>query len=119
MAEETKVKFSIKEIIQGFLNELKEVLKQYLSEAEGVIKKRIRKLLITGIIGSVMLALIISFVGSAALFLLIGSLDYLSLFLPRWEAWVIMGLTSAAIAGAFALALFLIIRKQLSTKKQS
>jgi di/tricarboxylate transporter len=119
MVEETKVKFSIKEIIRGFLDEIKEILKQYLNEAEDAAKKRIRKLLITGIVGSVLLALMISLIGSAALFLLIGSLDYLSLSMPRWEAWVIMGLTSAAIAGALSLVLFVVIRRQLGSKKKS
>jgi hypothetical protein len=33
--------------------------------------------------------------------------------MPVWQAWTIMGFTSAAIAGLLFLALFIIIKKQL------
>ena len=55
--------------------------------------------------------------GSAALFILIGSLRYLETFMPAWQAWLIMGATSAVVAAALFVALFLIIRKQLATPK--
>ena len=117
LPEDTKEKFSIKEIIRALLNEIKDALKQYVSETEASFKKRLQKILITSIIGAILLVLIISLIVAAALFFLVGSLDYLSA-LPRWEAWDVMGLTSALIAGAFFLALFLILKKQLSPKKQ-
>jgi hypothetical protein len=59
----------------------------------------------------------ISLAGSAALFFLIGSLRYLETFLPAWEAWLIMGATSAVVAAALFVVLFLIIRRQLATPK--
>jgi amino acid transporter len=104
---------SIKEIVYALLNELKLILKEYLHETETALKKRLQKLLIAGITASILLALVIASIGSAALFLLIGSLKYLSTFMPAWQAWTIMGLTSAAIAGLLFLVLFIIIRKQL------
>jgi len=112
---------SLKEIIYALLNELKAILKEYVHETETALKKRLQKLLITGIIVGVLVALAISLAGSAALFLLIGSLKYLSTSMPAWQAWTIMGLTSAVIAGLLFLALFIIIKKQLrsSATKQN
>jgi len=95
------------------LNEIKSILKEYVRETETSLKKRLQKLLITGISVSVLVALVILSVGSAALFLLVGSLKYLSTMMPVWQAWTIMGFTSAAIAGILFLTLFIIIRKQL------
>jgi len=106
---------TVKEIIYALLNEIKAILKEYVHETETALKKRLQRLLITGVIVGVLVALVISLVGSAALFLLIGSLKYLSTSMPVWQAWTIMGLTSAAIAGLFFLALFIIIKKQLSS----
>jgi len=112
---------TVREIIYALLNELKAILKEYVHETETALKKRLQKLLITSIIVGVLLALAISLVGSAALFLLIGSLKYLSTSMPAWQAWTIMGFTSAAFAGLLFLALFIIIKKQLrsSTAKQN
>jgi len=104
---------SVKEIIYAVLNEIKSILKEYVRETETSLKKRLQKLLITGISVSVLVALVILSVGSAALFLLVGSLKYLSTMMPVWQAWTIMGFTSAAIAGILFLTLFIIIRKQL------
>jgi di/tricarboxylate transporter len=104
---------SIKEIVYALLNELKAIFKEYLRETENALKKRLQKLLITGIIVSILLALVIALIGSAALFLLIGSLKYISTFMPAWQAWIIMGLTSGVIGGLLFLVLFIIIRKQL------
>ena len=111
---------SIKEIIYALLNEIKAVLREYVHETEIALKKRLQKLLVTGIIVSVLVALVILSVGSAVVFLLIGSLKYLSTLMPVWQAWTIMGLTSAALAGLLFLVLFIIIKKQLrsSTTKQ-
>ena len=111
---------SVKEIIYALLNEIKAVLREYVHETEIALKKRLQKLLVTGIIVSVLVALVILSVGSAVVFLLIGSLKYLSTLMPVWQAWTIMGLTSAALAGLLFLVLFIIIKKQLrsSTTKQ-
>ncbi len=111
-------KISLREIIGAILNEIKVILKEYLNEAEDAFKKRLKKLLIVSIIGSVLMALGISFIGSAALFILIGSYKYLSTSMPAWEALYIMGIISGVIAGAFFLALFLIIRKQLRSPEK-
>ena len=106
---------SVKEIIYSLINEIKSVLKEYVHETEASIKKRLKKLLITGIVISVLLALVISFIGSASLFILIGSLKYLAPLMPAWKAWYIIGITAGVIGGLLFLALFLFIRKQLRT----
>jgi len=110
---------SLKEIIYALLNELKAIFREYLRETETALKKRLQELLITGIIVSILLALVISLIGSAALFLLIGSLKYISTFMPAWEAWIIMGLTSGIIGGLLFLVLFIIIKKQLKSHQLS
>jgi hypothetical protein len=104
---------SLGEIIKVLFNEIKAILREYVHETETALKKRLKRLLITGIIGSVLLTLIISLFGSAALFLLIGQLKYLSTFMPVWMAWDIMGITSGIIGALLLLVLFIIIRKQL------
>ena len=113
---------SLKEIIYLLLNEVKSILREYLRETEDALKKRLQRLLISGIIVSVLVSLVILLAGSAALFLLIGSLKYLSTFMPVWMAWTIMGLTSAVIAALLFGVLFIFIKKQLKspiTKKTS
>ena len=117
MPEETNQKFSLKELIVSFLSELKEILKQYLKEAEAAFKKRLQKLLLVSIAGLVLLGLIIVIAGAAALFLIIGSLRYLEMFLPAWEAWDVMGLIAAAVAGALGLLLYLLVKKKLGSEK--
>jgi hypothetical protein len=104
---------TIKEIIVLLLNEIKAILKEYLNETETALKKRLKKLLITSIIVSVLTALVISFIGSASLFSLIGSLEYLMTFMPAWKAWYITGISSGVIGALILLGLFLFIRKQL------
>jgi ABC-type multidrug transport system fused ATPase/permease subunit len=104
---------SLGEIIKVLFNEIKAILREYVHETETALKKRLKRLLITGIIGSVLLTLVISLFGSAALFLLIGQLKYLSTFMPVWMAWDIMGITSGIIGALLLLVLFIIIRKQL------
>jgi di/tricarboxylate transporter len=108
---------TIREIIDALLKETKSVLRAYVHEMEAALKKRLQRLLIMGIIVSILLALVISLFGSAALFLLIGQLKYLSTFMPEWAAWDIMGLTSGAIGALLLLVLLIIIRKQLRTKQ--
>jgi TRAP-type C4-dicarboxylate transport system permease small subunit len=108
-------KFSLRELIGAILNEIKAILKEYLNEAEDNFKKRLKKLLIISIVGSVLMSLGISLIGSAALFILVGSFKYLSNSMPAWAALYIMGITSGIIAGVLFLALFIIIRKQLKS----
>ena len=111
-------KVSLKEIIGSILSEIKALLKEYVNEAEAAFKKRLKRLLIISIVGSVLMALGISFLGSASLFILIGSFKYLSTSMPAWEALYIMGITSGITAGILFFALFIIIRKQLSSPKK-
>jgi hypothetical protein len=111
-------KISLRELLGVFLNEVKALLKEYMSEAETAFKKRIKKLLIISIVGSVLMALGISFLGSASLFILIGSFKYLSTSMPAWEALYIMGITSGVIAGGLFLALYVIIRNQLRSPEK-
>jgi hypothetical protein len=106
---------SLREIIQAVLDEIKAALKEFANQTEASLKQRIRRLLIVSIASTVLLSLGISLAGSAALFILIGSLRYLETSAPAWEAWLIMGTTSAVAAAAFFIALVLIIRKQLRT----
>ena len=106
---------SLKEIIRIVLNEAKSALREYMRETEDALKKRIKKILIYGIVTSVLVALITSFLGSASLFILIGSLKRLELSMPAWEAWYIMGITSGIIGGVIIFVLFLIIRKQFQS----
>jgi hypothetical protein len=109
------IKMSIREIIAAILNEIKAELKEYANEAEVAFKQRIKKLLIVSIVSSVLMALGISLAGSASLFILIGSLRYLETSMPAWQAWLIIGTTSAIAAAALFIALFLVLRKQLRT----
>jgi hypothetical protein len=88
-----------------------------MNEAETAVKKRLKRLILLGIVSSVLLTLGISLIGSASLFILVGSLKYLSTFMPDWEAWYIIGITSGIAAGTLFLVLFIIIRKQLKAPK--
>lgn len=106
---------SLKEIIYLALNEAKLALREYMRDTEDAIKKRIKKILIYGIVTSVLVALITSFLGSASLFILIGSLRYLQLSMPAWAAWYTVGISSGVTGGILILVLFLIIRKQLKS----
>jgi TRAP-type C4-dicarboxylate transport system permease small subunit len=112
-------KISLRELIGVFLNEIKALLKEYMNEAETAFKKRLKKLLVISIVGSVLMALGISFLGSASLFILIGSFKYLSTSMPAWEALYIMGITSGVVAGGLFFALFIIIRNQLRSPEKS
>ena len=103
----------VRRITDALLNEIRAILREYVRETETALKKRLQRLLITGIIVSILSALVISFLGSASIFVLIGSLKYLSTFMPEWKAWDIMGLTSGVVGGLLFLALFIVIRKRL------
>jgi len=107
----------INEAIMSFLDEVKAALKEYADKQETALKARVKKLLILSITSAVLLALGISIAGSASLFILIGSLRYLETFLPAWQAWYIIGATSAITAALLFMALYLIIRKQLANPK--
>jgi O-antigen ligase len=108
---------ALKEIIKSFLEELKCVLKEYADKQEAALKARLKKILIISIMGMVILALAISLAGAASLFFLIGTLSYLETFLPAWQAWLIMAATAGVIAIVLFTALYLIIKKQLTTPK--
>ena len=106
---------SLREIIEALFNEIKAVLKGFVHETETALKDRLKKLLITSIIISILLALTISFIGSAAFFTQIGSLEYLMTFMPAWKAWYVTGISSGAIGALILLGLYLFIRKQLKS----
>ena len=108
-------KFSLREIMGSILKEIKAILQEYMNEAETAVKKRLKRLILIGIVSSVLLTLGISLIGSASLFILIGSLKYLSTMMPSWEAWYIIGITSGIAAAVLFLALFIIIKKQLKS----
>ncbi|HSQ49282.1 MAG TPA: hypothetical protein VLL96_06350 [Candidatus Deferrimicrobiaceae bacterium] len=108
---------ALKEIIKSFLEELKCVLKEYADKQEAALKARLKKILIISITGMVILALAISLAGAASLFFLIGTLRYLETFLPAWQAWLVMAAAAGVIAAALFTALYLIIKKQLTTPK--
>jgi hypothetical protein len=112
-------KISLRELIGVLLNEIKSLIKEYMNEAETAFKKRLKKLIIIGIVSSVLMALGISFLGSASLFILIGSFKYLSTSMPAWEALYIMGITSGIVAGGLFFALFIILRNQLKSPEKS
>jgi len=116
---EKKTMTSIKEIIYTLLNEIKSVLRDYMNETEVALKKRLKKILLVGIITSILTALVASFLGSASLFILIGSLRYLELSMPAWKAWYIVGISSGIIGVIIILMLYIIIRRQLKTDKKS
>ncbi|MGA2683193.1 MAG: hypothetical protein ABSF44_15505 [Candidatus Bathyarchaeia archaeon] len=103
----------VREIINALLNEVKSILREYVREAKTTVKKRIQRILIAGIIVSILLGLAIALIGSASIFILIGSLKYLSTFMPAWKAWYIIGLTSGVVGSLLFLVLFIFIRKQL------
>lgn len=112
-------KISIREIIGAILNEIKAIIKEYVNEAETAFKKRLKKILIAGIVGSVLMALGISFLGTASLFILIGSFKYLSTSMPAWEALYVMGIVSGVIAAVLFLGLYFMIRRQLRSPEKA
>jgi O-antigen ligase len=100
-----------KTITDMVLDEVKAFIRSYARETEVMLRRRLKRLVITGIVTSILSALAISLLGSASLFLLIGSLEYLSTFMPRWEAWDIMGLIAGAAGAVLLVTLFIFLRK--------
>ena len=103
----------VRKMAEEILGEVKAILREYANETGASLKKHFRKLLITGIVVGVLVALVISLLGSAVIFILIGSLEYLETFMPAWKAWDLIGLAAGAIGVVVFLLLIIIIRKQL------
>lgn len=110
---------SLKEVIKSFLEDLKCSLKEYASKQEAALKERLKKILIISVTGMAILALAILIAGAASLFFLIGTLRYLETFLPAWQAWLVMAVIAGVIATILFTALYILIRKQLTTPKQT
>jgi hypothetical protein len=108
---------SLREIIEVLFNEIKSVLRDFVHETENALKESLKKLLVTTIIISILLALGISFFGSAAIFTLIGSLEYLMTFMPAWKAWYITGISSGVIGVLIISGLLLFIKKRLNSSQ--
>ncbi len=105
----------VSKITDAIVHEIKAILREYVHETEAALKKRLRKLLMIGTVISILLALVITLLGSAAVFILIGSVRYLERSMPAWEAWDIVGIISAVIAGLLLSVLFTFMRKQLKS----
>jgi hypothetical protein len=103
----------IGKIAEEILNEIRATLRGYVRETEDALKKHTRKLLVTVIILGVLAAVVTVLLGSAAVFILIGSVEYLEASMPAWEAWDVVGLTSAVVGGLLLLVVMVIIRKEL------
>ena len=82
--------------------------------AEISVKRRLRKMLVFGVMMSTLSSLVVTLLAVASLFLLIGSLEYLKLFYPVWKAWDIMGLTSGVVAALLFIGVFVLIRRMTS-----
>ncbi len=107
-----------KETVEELINEVKAAVRDYLRDAENTLRKRLKRLLVVSVVGLVLVALVVSFVGSAVIFIAVGSLKYLSLFLPAWQAWIVMGVVSIVVGVLLLVVVFLIIRRELSRKRQ-
>ena len=105
----------VRNIVNSLLNEIKAILREYANETEVAIKKRLRRIIIYGVITGILSSLVISLVGSASLFFLIGNIEYLKTIMPVWDAWEIAGIELAVGAVAVFFVLFLILRKQLKS----
>ena len=105
----------VRKITDSIFSEIKAILREYAHETEVAVKRRIKRLVLMAIVSCVLVSLVITMLGTASLFLMIGELKYLSLSMPEWEAFDIMGITAAVIAIVLFLVLFLIIRKQLNS----
>jgi hypothetical protein len=102
----------LRDVIKQLLNEVKAALQEYFQETEAALKQRIKKLLIFSIATAVLMSVAISLIGAASLFFLIGGLRYLQTFMPAWQAWLVIGATSAIIAAVLLITLALIIWRQ-------
>lgn len=103
----------VRSIVDPILNEVKAILREYAKDTEVAVKKRLRRMIIYGVITGILSSLVISLVGSASLFFLIGNIEYLKTIMPVWDAWEVAGLESAIGAVAVFLILLLILRKEL------
>lgn len=103
--------------LQEIFEEIKCMLKKTLNETEDKIKEKLKRVLNFGIVIIILVAILISLFCLAALSFLVGSFFYLYTFLPIWLALVIMGFISIVIAVVTGLAVYIIIRKKLSTNK--
>jgi hypothetical protein len=112
-------KVQFKEVLILFLDEIKAALREFAQKQEAALKKRLRRILTITITGAVILAIGIAFGAAAAIFILIGSLRYLELFMPSWEAWLIIGAIAAFAAAALFISLYLMIKTELSGSENS
>lgn len=104
----------VRKLADAVLDEVRTILRDYAHETEVALKRRLKRLVIMGIITSILISLVITMLGTADLFLTIGELKYLSTMMPAWKAWDIMGVTSGVSGAILFLVLFLVIRKQFS-----
>jgi glycopeptide antibiotics resistance protein len=105
----------IRKFTDAIFDEVRAILREYAHETEAALKRRLKRLVLMGIITSILVSLVISMLGTADLFLTIGELKYLSTMMPAWKAWDIMGVTSGVSGAVLFLVLYLIIRKQFSS----
>lgn len=105
----------VRKFTDAIFNEIRAILREYVHETEAAIKKRLQRLLITGVIISILVSLVITMLGTADLFLTIGELKYLSTMMPAWKAWDIMGVTSGVSGAVLFLVLYAVIKKQLKS----
>ena len=103
--------------LQEIFEEIKCQTKKFLNETEDDIKKRLKRLLLTGVVVAVLVAVVASLFGSTVLFLLIGSILYLATFLPYWLAFIIIGVTALVAGVAILVAVYIIISKKLGSKE--
>jgi flagellar basal body-associated protein FliL len=108
----------LKDLITQFFDEVKAAIKEYAQKQEAALKQRIKKLLVISIVSTVLLSIAITTSAAASLFFLIGFLRYLETFLPPWQAWMVIGVTSTVAAAALFGGLAIIIKKQTSTPKE-
>lgn len=94
---------------------MRSALDEYLHEVEDAFSERLRRLVATCIIIGFLSALAILLLGSSFVFLLIGSVKYLSLGMPVWEAWETAGLIAGVLGTILILALFSVTRKRLDS----
>lgn len=107
-----------KSTFKDFFNEIKKAIKEYFEETEIKIREQLKKLLITSIITVILVAVVIAFIGTAVVFIVIGGYKYLSMFLPAWLAWMVMGLISIIVGLAFLFVVYIIIRNQLRSPQK-
>jgi uncharacterized MnhB-related membrane protein len=103
----------VRNIVDSLLDEVKAILRGYAKDTEVAVKKRLRRMIIYGVITGILSSLVISLVGSASLFFLIGNIEYLRTIMPIWDAFDVAGFESAVGAVVVFVLLLLILRKEL------